>query len=247
MNAPQEEVREFDPALCAPAPGNRVVSPADVEDLLPTMAEFGQKQPGIVYDNPEKPGHLCVAAGNRRLLACRILGIKFKAVRYPGPLTPLDIIKIRLTENVLRKAMSPREVAADLEAYMELANATQEEAASVFGMSPATASKLLSLKKLAPDLLPLVDSGQLCKDTARIIAALPTHEQQRELAERAVRLNMKRDAVERAAATMKGKKPAGKIRPEKIKEDGAHLTYPGDWPAAKVVEWLCKLMKRFKQ
>ena len=158
----------------------------------------------------------------------------------------LDIIKIRLTENVIRKAMSPREIAADIELYMKLTGCTQAEAGEHFGFSPAKISKLLSLKSLAPDLHPLVDSGKLCGDVARIIASLPTPEMQKELAERVQRNDMRRDAVERVAAAMRGSKPKGKPKDKKIKDGPLCLTFPGDWPGAKVIEALGELFKKVR-
>lgn len=242
------EVELFDPATILPALGNRPVSPSDVEDLLPTMGDpgIGQRQPGIVYDNPERPGHLFCAAGNRRLLACRILGTPFKAIRIPGPVTALDIIKIRLTENVIRKAMSPREIAADIEEYIRLAKVTQAEAAAYFGFSPAKASKLLSLKNLIPELHPLVDGGSLCGDVARIIASLPP-EQQKELAERAVKNDMKRDAVEKVAAAMRGSKRKVHVRDRKFRDGPACLTCPGDWTSQRIADWLAEAVKKFRR
>ncbi len=69
----------MDAALVRPAPGNRVVTPESVSDLLPSMESQGQLVPGIIYPDPEQPGHYFGADCNRRAMVCRILGRKLRA------------------------------------------------------------------------------------------------------------------------------------------------------------------------
>src|SRR5262245_27024860 len=75
-----DRVLEFDPADCLPAPGNRPVTPESVTDLLPSMEKTGQVVAGFIYADPELPRKWRVADGNRRVMCCRILGIKFRAI-----------------------------------------------------------------------------------------------------------------------------------------------------------------------
>ncbi|MCE9564620.1 MAG: ParB/RepB/Spo0J family partition protein [Planctomycetes bacterium] len=205
------------------APGNRPVSPDSVSDILPSMQAFGQQVPGIVYLAPD--GKYICGAGHRRLLCCRILGMRFKAILASGPMSEVELIRLRLTENVIRKAMTPREIAADIEQYITLAKVTQAEAAEHFGFSTSKVSKMLSLKNLAPEIHPLVDSGKLCGDVARIIASLQVG-QQKNLADRAVANGWKRDTVEREAKKLRGEKPKVKERC-KLEKNGVRLEFEG--------------------
>lgn len=222
-------------------PGNRPVTPDSVGDLLPSIEAAGQRIPGIVYPHPEQPGKYLCAAGNRRVFCCRILGRSFKAVLLSEPPSEVELIRTRLTENVIRKAMSADEIARDIERYMEVAKATQEQAAEFFGFSKSYVSKLLApSKRLSPDLHHLHENPAICRDVIRIIAGMPTPDQQRQLAEKVLATikaggTVKRDIVERWAAGMKGKRQP-KAAPFKVRIDGAVATLPGDWSWDRVIE-----------
>jgi ParB family chromosome partitioning protein len=234
-------VLEFDPPDIETPPGNRPATPDTVGDLLESMRAVGQRVPGIVYPHPEKPRKWLCGAGNRRLLCCRILGIPFKAIVVPEPPSEVELIRLRLTENVIRKGMTAEEIARDIERYMEVANATQEQAAEFFGFSKGYVSKLLApSKRLVPDLHHLRDNPDICRDAIRIIASMPTPELQRQLAERVLAtINsggvVKRDMVERLAAQMKGSKRPKKAKRMKAKVDDASIEYPEDWGWDKVI------------
>src|SRR5688500_2923966 len=78
----ETRVLEFDPADVLPAAGHRPVTPEQVaaSGLLGNVETNGQLAPGVLYDDPELPGKKRASDGNRRLMCCRILGIKFKAI-----------------------------------------------------------------------------------------------------------------------------------------------------------------------
>jgi ParB/RepB/Spo0J family partition protein len=242
MTTPQAVVEEFDPADLITPPGNREHDVADVKDLLPSIRAHGQLQPGIVSPAPDRPGRHLVLAGNRRALACKILGLKFKAIRVPGTVTAADLIRIRLTENVIRKGMSPFEIAADLDQYMALTGANQERAADEFGFSPAKVSKLLATDKRAcPEVRAAVESGAVVRDVGRILAGLPTAEMQRDLLAKAVAGQLKRDTVVRLAKQMTGL-PRRHARPRKLSVDGATFVVPGDWPLDRIRDAVTKAL-----
>lgn len=175
---------------------NRLVTPESVSDLLPSMIKIGQQVPGIVYPHPEQPGKWICAAGNRRLLCCRILGKKFKAIVAKGPVTKAELRRMRVTENCLRKAMTSFEIAAEIQEHIKETNCSQEAAAEFFSLSTGQVSKLLSTpRRLDPSLHSLVQNFTVCQDVARIVSTLPTHERQREVMKRVIDHDMKRDAV----------------------------------------------------
>lgn len=249
VQQPSSSVLELHTDDLLPGPGNRPATPDSLADLLPSMEQHGQQQPGIVTPaGPEHPGKDFVLAGNRRVMCCRILGFKFKAIRVPGPITPLALIRIRLTENVIRRAMTPDEVVADLLAYIREAGCTQAEAAAALGLKPSYVSKLLApSKRLIPDLHHLHQNTDLCRDALRIISAMPTPALQKELAEKVLaRGRVKRDVIEAMAAELKGRLPRVP-RQHRIQDGPAVLTVPGDWTAERLVEWLAGVHRKARR
>ena len=238
--------------LITPA-GNRYVGPEMLGELLPSMRQVGQQIPGIVFPHPEIAGKYIVAAGNRRQLACRILGLKFKAVIFPRAPSDVDLIRIRLTENVIRQSMSADEIANDILIYMQSTGSTQHMAAEFFGLSPGYVSKLHApLKKLLPELKLLADNPAVPRDVLRIVATMATPELQKKLAERVLadvaregRAN--RDAIQMAADEMKSGKKTTQ-RPLVIKQDGLVLTAkkPSAEAMRALIEKLSAAIKRVK-
>src|SRR5262249_24981052 len=149
-----------------------------------------------------------VIAGNLRCFCCNVLSIPFKAILVKGEVSEAGLIKLRLTENEVREAMSLFERADDFQRYRQLEGCTQAELAEKLHLSEALISRTLrTSKNLAPDLRPLVDNFTVRPSVAILVASLPTHELQREAMERAANGPMKRDAVAAMVARMKGKKP----------------------------------------
>ena len=99
---------------------NRIVTLETVPDLLASMQAEGQLVPALVCPHPDLPGKWLCLGGNRRLFCCRVLCLKLKAVAVEGPVTEERQVKLRLTENVIRRNMSLLEIAEGLQRYMQL-------------------------------------------------------------------------------------------------------------------------------
>ncbi len=228
----------LDPALCHPAPGNRIPSMELVAAfLLPSIADIDQQVPGIVRPHPTKPGEWEVLAGNLRCFCAGVLGKPFKAVPADKDVSEAGVIKLRLTENEVRKAMSPFEVADDLARYQQLAGCTQAELAGQLHLSEATVSRVLRMSKNAsPELRAAVENFTIVPSVAFLIAPLPTHDLQREVLGKAVVGPMKRDAVAALVARMKGGKKEKKQRPAKGKTPGGLAWSFGGAPEAMLAE-----------
>jgi ParB/RepB/Spo0J family partition protein len=249
---PATAILELDPNLCHPAPGNRTPTMELVEShLLPSIKDIGQKVPGIVRVHPTMHGHYEVCVGNLRCFCCRILGIPFKAIKADGDLSKQALIKLRLTENEVREAMSPCELADDLLAYQQESGCTQAELAGKLHLSAAKISRALSRsKKLAPDLRPLVDNFTVCPSVATLIASLPTHDQQRELMNRAALGKMSRDDVAREVRDLKKKRsddpPQSGLKRIKCPLPGGHavVVTGSEMTLSDIIETLSQLIKQ---
>jgi ParB/RepB/Spo0J family partition protein len=179
-------VLEFDPGCVQHDPGNPAGRIDDVQDLIESFeATGGQQVPGFVYPHPELPDTYITPDGNRRLRTCRILGLKFKAILLARAPSKQELRRLRLTTNNVRKAMTPEQVAAEIEGHIAETGETQEQAAAFFGLSAGYVSKLLApSKSLCAELHPLRDNPAISQDVLRIIARMPTPDLQKQLAER---------------------------------------------------------------
>ncbi len=219
----ENRVVELDPnpAIVITPPGNRAVTVESIADLLKSMEVEKQLVWGIVAPHPEKPGCWLCLDGNRRLLACRILGLPFKAVVFEGEVTDERLAITRIAANKIRQNMTDAELAGDLQRVMDSGHCSQGEAARRCGISPGEASKALSFpKRAAPELIEMAEKRTVCRDVARLIATLPSHEQQRDALDMAILNRMNREAVDelvqrlkgtvdRASKPLRGKTPGG--------------------------------------
>jgi len=237
VHAGTSSVLLLDPKLCHPAAGNRTPTMELVAPrLLPSIAEIGQQVPGIARPHPARQEEFEVIAGNLRCFCCAVLNIRFKAILVNGEVSEAALIKLRLTENEVREAMSLFELADDFQRYLQLEGCTQAQLAEKLHLSEAVISRTLRISKnMAPDLRPLVDNFTVRPSVAFLIASLPTHELQREAMDRAVKGPMKRDAVAAMVARMKGKKPK-QARPAKGKTPGGMTWCFGGTPEAMLAE-----------
>lgn len=234
---------EVDPALVRPAAGNRIVTPESVADLLPSMEKEGQIVPAIICPDPENPRFFLGLDGNRRGLCQRILGRKLRACLLESAPPEKEIIRIRAATNFHRKNASAYELAADIQRWKELeGGATQRQAAEAFGISASQVCKLLDkLEHACLEVREAEESKVICPDSARLIATLRSHGQQKEALKETIAHNLKRDAVERLVARMKGFTKKGKSKPVKIYVDGVTLLVPGDWTWQQIRDFVAKL------
>jgi ParB/RepB/Spo0J family partition protein len=228
----------LDPAICRPAPGNRVPTmELAAPFLLPSIADIGQQVPGIVRPHPVRPGEYEVLAGNLRCFCSNILGKPFKAVLAVGDVSEAGVIKLRLTENEVREAMSPCEVADDLARYQQLADCTQAKLAEQLHLSETMISRTLRMSKnLAPDLRRFVDDFSVRPSSATLIASLPTHDLQRAAMTKAVERSMTRDAVAAMVAVLKGGRKEKQARPAKGRTPGGLVWSFAGTPEAMLAE-----------
>jgi len=116
-----------------------------LEELLTSIEEKGLLQPIVV--RPVEDGFE-VVAGNRRLEACRRLGVK----RIPCLVIELDdreAFEVSLVENLQRKTLNPIEEAEAFKRYVdEYGYGSISELARRIGKSPSYVSRRIALLKL---------------------------------------------------------------------------------------------------
>ena len=146
-----------------------------IRELAESIREQGIIQPLIVSEL--KGGRYELVAGERRLRACRMLGMS----EVPVIIKNVDeekMLSLALIENVQREDLNPIEEARAMHELMEQFNYSQEEVSKKVGKSRSHTANSLRLLKLPQIIQDDLASGRYSAGHARALLALPnTHEQ----------------------------------------------------------------------
>lgn len=122
-----------------------------LEELVADIRAIGQHSPAVVVADPEVPNRYIMVAGERRLRAVKVLGIKLKA--FVRVLSNEEIDDLQFSENVKRQNLSQMELGAklaeDYEALKDTTSAVLEAVAEKRRMSVATVSEYLNFYRAA--------------------------------------------------------------------------------------------------
>ncbi len=149
-----------------------------LQELADSIKEFGVVQPLVVR---KKGKSYEVAAGERRLRAAKMAGIK----KVPVVLSDYDdtkMMEIALVENIQRHDLNPIEEAQGLRQLMGKCKLTQEQAAAKVGRSRAAVANILRLLNLPQEIQDYISKGALTMGQVKQLLALPRAEQQCSLA-----------------------------------------------------------------
>lgn len=149
--------------------------PQQMEELAASIREHGILQPLVV--SPESDGTYTLIAGERRLEAARLAGLRTVPVivRQTGDRQRLELA---LIENLQRSDLNPLEQA---EAYRQLHGEfglSHEEIAQRVGKSRVAVTNTLRLLALAEPVKQALLEGTISEGHARALLALPNSEAQ---------------------------------------------------------------------
>ncbi len=151
-----------------------------LEELAASIEAHGLLQAPVVRKG--KRGKYAVVAGQRRLLAMRLLESRGSIARDTPVLCQLvadeaDAGEISLAENVVRVAMHP---ADQFEAFRDLVDRGSDVAtvAARFGVTESVVVKRLKLGRLSPVVLAAYRSGDIDLEEAQAFAICDDHEAQ---------------------------------------------------------------------
>jgi ParB/RepB/Spo0J family partition protein len=179
--------------------------PAYIASLAADLRIRGMRHPIYVIRKGDK---LEVLTGETRRLAALQAGLEaVPVIVLDRPLTEAEVLIERLLENELRSDFSPLEKARIYIDLMRLNGWSQAELASAVHVSPGEVSRTLAVSKRLPeDLQAKVASGELCPAIAYQLSRLPDPAAMRELADKAAKGLLKRDAAESQVARLLGKR-----------------------------------------
>ncbi len=155
-----------------------------LNDLAKSIKVHGVIQPIVV--NNQGDGTYLIIAGERRYRASKLAGLtKIPAVikNY----TEKQIKEISIIENLQREDLNPIESARAIKQLMEEYKLTQEEVAERIGKSRSNIANTIRLLSLYPDVVKLVENGELSAGHARCLVVVDNSFDQVRLATMAVK------------------------------------------------------------
>jgi ParB family chromosome partitioning protein len=184
----------------------------DLQELVQSVKERGILQPIVVR---RKGDHWEIIAGERRFRAAQKLGLLTMPVMEVTA-SDVEALELALIENLQRADLNPLEEAEGYQRLQEEFQMTQEQIAQKVGKDRATVANTLRLLKLSPDVRSLLFEGRLSAGHARVLAALPTPQEQRKLADRIVSQGLTVRDAERWLQGQKGptRKGRGAVKPK---------------------------------
>lgn len=166
-----------------PNPGQprRLFAAAALQELADSIASVGLLSPIVVRPVPSRagdPGHWEIVAGERRWRAAQMVGLGRVPVVIREDLEDLDAFTLAMVENVIRADMTPVEEARGYQQLMD-AGLSPAQIAERLGKSLTAVHYRLALLRLAPDILRLVETGNLGERDGWQMSRLSTEGQYR--------------------------------------------------------------------
>ncbi|SRR5690554_3266950 len=143
-------------------------NPQALQDLATSIVESGLIQPLVVR---EKNGRYELIAGERRLRACRLAGLKDVPVVIKD-VSDVQAYTLALIENIQREDLNALEEALALDKLLTDSGLTQSELAQKVGKSRAAVANSVRLLQLPVAIQEQVVSGLLSAGHARALIGL---------------------------------------------------------------------------
>lgn len=174
-----------------------------LQTLADSIARYGVLQPITV--RLQNSGYFQIIAGERRWRAARLAGLTDIPVRIIEA-DDRTTAELALVENLQREDLNPIEEARGYQSLIEDFGLTQEEAAKSVGKSRPAVANALRLLSLSPEVLRLVESGELSAGHARALVPVQDPE---------VQLLAAKEILSRALSVRKAESLAAKVLSKK--------------------------------
>lgn len=162
--------------------------PVALEQLANSIRQDGLMQPIVVRPLEPPVGEITheLVAGERRWRAAKLAGLTH-VPSLVRPLTDLQTAEFALIENVQREDLNPLDRAQAFAQLMQQFHLSHEQIAERVGMDRTSITNLMRLLDLHPDVQELIRHNTLSAGQAKALLGIVHPDQQRLLAERAVR------------------------------------------------------------
>ncbi len=167
----------------SPYQARRVFDDAEIRSLADSISSEGLLQPLLVRQL--KDGTYELLAGERRLRACRVLGLK-RVVACVQSASDASAAAKGLIENLQRSDLNPIEEARGISNLMENFHLTQDAVSQRLGKPRSSVANSLRLLKLPDEVQGYISKGLISLGHAKIILGVEDPVQQTILARRVI-------------------------------------------------------------
>lgn len=158
MRKSKDEIVEFDPDRVRPLPDQPRKRFRGIKELAASIAEVGQKAPGIVnMIEGLGPYDAQLVDGERRLRACAMAGVPFRAIVRPAVDAEATFVE-SFAANFGRQEHDVLEIAEGLARLLK-GGKNAAQAARITGRSDTWVNQHLNLLKLHPDVRAMMVCG----------------------------------------------------------------------------------------
>lgn len=178
-----------------------------IEELSESIRQVGLITPVTVR---RAPGGYELVCGERRLRACKLIGMK-KIPAVIVELSDKESAIIAITENLQRRDLNFFEEAESMQNLIECHSLTQEAVAEKLGKSQAAVANKIRLLKLPESVRRIINEYNLCERHARAFLRLPTEELKLAAAKRAAEYQLNVASTEKMVQQMLEEEPKKRI------------------------------------
>lgn len=154
-----------------------------LRELTESIKQHGVIQPIIV--NKTSGNRYLIVAGERRFRACLNAGLKTIPAIIKD-FSKQEVQEISLIENLQREDLNPIEAGKAIRQLMTDYGFTQEEIADRIGKSRPLVANTLRLLTLSPEVISLIENGQLSAGHGKCLVVVTDEEKQLNLAKFAI-------------------------------------------------------------
>jgi ParB family chromosome partitioning protein len=187
------------------------IEESEVKDLVSSIREKGVIEPIVVKRSDD---HFILAAGERRLKAAIIAGLK-EIPAIIRDLSEQDLLEVGLIENLQRKDLNPIEEALAYEQLHKKFGLTHDRIAQLVGKDRSTITNVMRLLVLPNKIVSYLRTGQMNAGHARALLSLDNEAKMLLAAERIVHEGL---SVRQAEALVRKMQQKPRIAPAREKE-----------------------------
>jgi len=182
------------------------------DDALVRLGESIRSTSGVIQPISvrwdEGRSKYVIISGERRWRASKIAGLPtISAVVIDRELTPNELLRLQIIENLQREDLKPMEQAKSFRQLIEMNGWSGNQLAKELGISQSSVSQALSLLELPETVQESVEVGELAPKTAVVIARLADPTEQQSVAAQVVAGKLSRAETIEVVAQRQTKKP----------------------------------------